>query len=126
MVLVRDIDFYSVCEHHLVPFFGRCHVAYLPNRRLIGLSKVARIVEVFARRLQVQERMTSQIADTIDKHLAPEGVAVLVEAQHLCMMMRGVEKPGSSATTSALRGRFRTDDALQSEFYHQIGCPRRG
>jgi len=126
LVLVRDIDFYSVCEHHLVPFFGQCHVAYLPDRRIIGLSKVARIVDAFARRLQVQERMTAQIAQTLEKHLGPKGVAVLVEAQHLCMMMRGVEKHGSSATTSAMLGCFRTDTALVNEFYHQVGYPRRG
>ncbi|MDH3197352.1 MAG: GTP cyclohydrolase I FolE [Candidatus Krumholzibacteria bacterium] len=126
LVLVRDIDFYSVCEHHLVPFFGKCHVAYLPDRRLIGLSKVARIVEAFSRRLQVQERMTAQIAQTIEKHLGPQGVAVLVEAQHLCMMMRGVEKHDSSATTSAMLGRFRADNTLLTQFYHQVGYPRRG
>jgi GTP cyclohydrolase I len=121
MILVKDIEFYSVCEHHLVPFFGKCHVAYLPDKRIIGLSKTARIVEAFARRLQVQERMTDDIARALMRNLKPRGVAVLVEAQHLCMMMRGVEKHSSSAVTSAMFGRFKGDAALVSEFYSQIG-----
>jgi len=116
MVIVKDIDFFSVCEHHLVPFFGKCHIAYIPSGRIIGLSKMPRIVEVFARRLQVQERMTQQIADTLYQHLKPLGVAVVMEAQHLCMMMRGVEKINSSATTSAMLGEFRTDVKTRSEF----------
>jgi GTP cyclohydrolase IA len=116
MVIVKDIDFFTVCEHHLVPFFGKCHIAYIPNGRIVGLSKMPRIVEVFARRLQVQERMTQQIADTLYQHLKPLGVAVVMEAQHLCMMMRGVEKINSSATTSAMLGEFRTDVKTRSEF----------
>jgi GTP cyclohydrolase I len=123
MILVKDIEFYSICEHHLVPFFGRCHVAYLPDKRIIGLSKTARVVDVFARRLQVQERMTDEIATAIDRVLKPRGVAVVVEAQHLCMMMRGVEKHASSAVTSAMLGKFRGDAALIAEFYGQIGRP---
>jgi GTP cyclohydrolase I len=123
MVLVKDIEFYSICEHHLVPFFGKCHIAYLSDRRIIGLSKIARLVDVFARRLQVQERMTDEIACALEKHLQPRGVAVLVEAQHLCMMMRGVEKHSSSAVTSAMLGDFRGDAALVTEFYNQVGRP---
>ncbi len=121
MVLVKDIEFYSICEHHLVPFFGKCHIAYLPDRRILGLSKMARLVEVFARRLQVQERMTDDIAGALERNLRPRGVAVLVEAQHLCMMMRGVEKHSSSAVTSAMRGDFHGDAALVTEFYNQVG-----
>jgi len=121
MVLVKDIEFYSICEHHLVPFFGKCHIAYLPDRRIVGLSKMARLVEVFARRLQVQERMTDDIAGALERNLTPRGVAVLVEAQHLCMMMRGVEKHSSSAVTSAMRGDFHGDAALVTEFYNQVG-----
>jgi len=126
MVLVKGIDFYSVCEHHLVPFFGKCHVAYVPAGRILGLSKVARVVDVFARRLQVQERMTNQIANALSDHLAPRGVAVLVEAQHLCMMMRGVESHNSVAVTSARLGCFQSDAPLISEFYTQIGQPNAG
>jgi GTP cyclohydrolase I len=121
MILVKDIEFYSVCEHHLVPFFGQCHVAYLPDKRFVGLSKTARLVEVFARRLQVQERMTDQIARALERNLKPRGVAVAVEAQHLCMMMRGVEKHGASAFTSAMLGKFRGDASLVAEFYDRIG-----
>lgn len=121
MVLVTDIEFYSMCEHHLVPFFGRCHVGYIPDGRIIGLSKVARIVEVFSRRLQVQERMTDQIADTMMTYVCPKGVAVVVEARHLCMMMRGVEKHNAVASTSGMRGDFRSSAALQTEFFGQIG-----
>jgi len=116
MVIVKDIDFYSLCEHHLLPFFGRCHVAYIPRGKVIGLSKLPRLVEVFSRRLQVQERMTSQIAETLAATLNPLGVAVVVEATHLCMLMRGVEKQNSRASTSAMRGVFRTDARTRMEF----------
>jgi GTP cyclohydrolase IA len=117
MVLVRDIPLYSMCEHHLVPFMGRAHVAYIPgvNGRICGLSKLARVVEVFARRPQVQERLTSQIADTIVEHLHPQGVIVVIEAEHLCMSMRGVQKAGAVTTTSAVRGLFRTQPATRAE-----------
>ena len=116
MVIVKDIDFFSLCEHHLIPFFGKCHIAYIPNGSIVGLSKMPRIVEVFARRLQVQERMTQQIADTLYHYLKPMGVAVVLEAQHLCMIMRGVEKLNSIATTSAMLGVFRNDVKTRSEF----------
>ncbi|MFQ5529243.1 MAG: GTP cyclohydrolase I FolE [Gemmatimonadota bacterium] len=116
MILVRDIEVYSLCEHHMLPFFGKAHVAYISNGRLLGLSKVARVVEVFARRLQVQERLTDQIADAIQDALEPAGVGVVVEADHLCMMMRGVEKQNSRTITSAVRGRFRTDQRTRDEF----------
>ena len=109
MVIVKDIDFYSLCEHHLLPFFGKCHVAYIPSNKVIGLSKIPRIVDVFARRLQVQERLTNQIADTIRDKIAPLGVAVVMEATHLCMSMRGVEKQNSFAVTSAMQGAFRDE-----------------
>ncbi|HOC19548.1 MAG TPA: GTP cyclohydrolase I FolE, partial [Vicinamibacterales bacterium] len=116
MVIVKDIDFYSLCEHHLLPFFGRCHVAYIPNGKVIGLSKIPRLVDVFARRLQVQERMTSQIAETIEKKIDPLGVAVVIEARHLCMAMRGVEKQNSVAVTSAMLGAFRNSARTRTEF----------
>jgi GTP cyclohydrolase I len=117
MVLVRDIPLYSVCEHHLLPFVGRAHVAYIPgvNGRVCGLSKLARVVDVFAKRPQVQERLTSQVADTIVKNLAPQGVIVVIEAEHLCMSMRGVQKPGAITTTSAVRGIFRSNPATRAE-----------
>jgi GTP cyclohydrolase I len=120
MVIVRDIDFYSLCEHHLLPFFGRCHVAYLPNRRVIGLSKIPRIVDMFARRLQVQERLTSQIADAIRDSVDPLGAAVVMEATHHCMAMRGVEKQNSVTTTSAMHGVFREDARTRMEFLELI------
>ena len=117
MVLVRDIPLYSVCEHHLLPFIGRAHVAYIPgvDGRICGLSKLARVVDVFAKRPQVQERLTSQVADTIVQHLNPQGVIVVIEAEHLCMSMRGVQKPGAITTTSAVRGIFRTKAATRAE-----------
>jgi GTP cyclohydrolase I len=116
MVIVRDVDFFSMCEHHMLPFFGKAHVAYIPNGKIVGLSKIPRIVEVFSRRLQVQERMTQQIADTLYESLQPLGVGVVIEARHMCMMMRGVEKQNSLATTSAMLGVFRDDDKTRQEF----------
>jgi len=124
MVLVRDIDFYSLCEHHLLPFFGTCHLAYIPNGRVIGLSKIPRLVDMFARRLQVQERLTSQIAETLDTTITPLGVAVVMEATHLCMAMRGVEKQNSVTTTSAMRGVFHRDARTRAEFLSLIGSRR--
>jgi GTP cyclohydrolase IA len=120
MVLVRDIEFYSMCEHHMLPFFGKAHVAYIPGDRIVGLSKMARVVDVFARRLQVQERMTDQVADALVEELAPCGVGVVIEAQHLCMMMRGVEKQGSSTITSAMRGAFLSDPSTREEFLRLV------
>ena len=120
MVIVKDIDFYSLCEHHLLPFFGKCHVAYIPSNKVIGLSKIPRIVDVFARRLQVQERLTNQIADTIRDKIAPVGVAVVMEATHLCMSMRGVEKQNSFAVTSAMQGAFRDNSRTRMEFLELI------
>lgn len=120
MVIVKNVDFYSMCEHHMLPFFGKVHVAYIPDGKIVGLSKIPRIVEVFSRRLQVQERMTQQIADTIDKYLQPNGVAVVTEAFHMCMMMRGVEKQNSSATSSAVHGVFKEDARTRAEFLELI------
>ena len=120
MVIVRDIDFYSLCEHHLLPFFGKCHVAYIPSTKVIGLSKIPRLVDVFSRRLQVQERLTSQIADTILQKITPVGVAVVMEATHLCMSMRGVEKQNSFAVTSAMLGAFRDNARTRMEFLELI------
>src|SRR6202171_4473923 len=120
MVIVKDIDFYSLCEHHMLPFFGKCHVAYIPSTKVIGLSKIPRLVDVFARRLQVQERLTNQIADTIRDKIAPLGVAVVMEATHLCMSMRGVEKQNSFAVTSAMQGAFRDNSRTRMEFLELI------
>jgi GTP cyclohydrolase I len=120
MVIVSDIDFFSLCEHHLLPFFGKCHVAYLPDRKVIGLSKIARLVEMYSRRLQVQERLTTQIAQTIYDKIHPHGVAVVVEAQHLCMAMRGVEKMNSRAVTSSMLGVFRTRQESRMEFLELV------
>ena len=120
MILCKDVDFYSLCEHHLLPFMGKAHIAYLPNRRIIGLSKIPRLVEIFARRLQVQERMTTQIAQTIMEEIEPLGVAVVLEAEHLCMRMRGVEKQNSWVTTSAMLGVFRTHFETRQEFMNLL------
>ena len=124
MILVRDIEIYSLCEHHMLPFFGRAHVAYIPDGRIVGLSKLPRIVEVFARRLQVQERLTDQVADAVMEVLAPQGVGVVIEAAHLCMMMRGVEKQNSRTVTSAVRGLFRNDSKTRSEFLRLVHAGR--
>jgi GTP cyclohydrolase I len=120
MVVVKDIEVYSLCEHHLLPFFGKCHVAYIPNKKVVGLSKIARLVNMYARRLQIQERLTSQIAETIEKSLSPQGVGVIVEARHLCMVMRGVEKQHSTAMTSAMLGVFRENKQTRDEFLSLI------
>jgi GTP cyclohydrolase I len=124
MVLVRDIEFYSLCEHHMLPFFGKAHVAYIPDGKIVGLSKMARVVDVYARRLQVQERMTDQIAGAIEAELSPLGVGVVVDAAHLCMMMRGVQKQGSSTITSALRGAFLDDHRTREEFLRLVHSRR--
>ena len=120
MVIVKNIEVYSLCEHHLLPFFGKCHVGYLPSDKVIGLSKIPRIVEMFARRLQVQERLTQEIAQTLESKIKPKGVAVVIEAQHLCMMMRGVEKQGTRVTTSAMLGKFREDQRSRLEFLNLV------
>jgi GTP cyclohydrolase IA len=124
MVIVKDIDFSSMCEHHLLPFVGKCHVAYLPNRKIVGLSKIPRLVEMFSRRLQVQERLTTQIANTLNEALQPRGVAVVMEAIHLCMLMRGVEKQNSKAITSAMLGTFRERPETRAEFMELIKSGR--
>jgi GTP cyclohydrolase I len=123
MVIVKDIDFYSLCEHHLLPFFGKCHIAYIPQKKVIGLSKIPRLVDVFARRLQVQERLTHQVAEVIEQKIAPLGVAVVMEGTHLCMAMRGVEKQNSLAITSAMLGAFRDNARTRSEFLELIRRP---
>ena len=123
MVLVRDIEFYSMCEHHMLPIIGRAHVAYIPDGKVVGLSKIPRIVNVFARRLQIQEQMTEQIADAISESINPKGVAVVLHARHMCMEMRGVEKVNSTTVSSALRGLFKRDERTRSEFYNLINTP---
>lgn len=120
MVIVKDIDFFSMCEHHLLPFYGKAHIAYIPNGKILGLSKIPRLVEIYSRRLQVQERMTQEIADALYETLEPDGVGIVVEARHLCMMMRGVEKQNSIATTSAMLGSFRDDEKTRNEFLKLI------
>ena len=120
MVIVKDIEFYSLCEHHLLPFFGKAHIAYIPDGKVVGLSKIPRIVNLFSRRLQIQEQLTEQIAETLMKHIKPKGVAVVMNAKHMCMEMRGVEKICSSTTTSAIRGLFRTNQKTKDEFFRLI------
>jgi GTP cyclohydrolase I len=121
MIIVKDIELYSLCEHHMLPFFGKCHIGYIPEGKVLGVSKLARIVDHFARRLQIQERLTNQVADTLMETVAPEGVGVVIEAQHLCMMMRGVEKQNSCMVTSAMLGSFRNEQATRNEFLKLIG-----
>jgi GTP cyclohydrolase I len=120
MILVKDIDLFSLCEHHMLPFFGKCHVAYLPDKKVVGISKIARLVEMFSRRLQIQERLTSQIAEAMVEHLQPFGVAVVIEARHLCMIMRGVQKQDSIAITRAMLGKFKEDARMRMEFMSLI------
>src|SRR4051812_26445831 len=126
MIIVKDIDFYSLCEHHMLPFFGKCHIAYLPTKKVVGLSKLPRLVEIYARRFQIQERMTQEIASSLHELIDAQGVGVVVEAQHLCMMMRGVEKQNSYAITSTLLGRFRDDARTRAEFINLIQHRRNG
>ena len=121
MVIVKNIDFFSMCEHHMLPFYGKAHVAYIPDGKVVGLSKLARTVEVYARRLQIQEKMTGQIADAIMENLSPKGVMVMVEAEHMCMTMRGVKKPGSQTVSIAARGVFQENDRLQKQFFGMLG-----
>jgi len=123
MVVVKDIEFYSMCEHHMLPIIGRAHVAYIPDGKVVGLSKIPRIVNVFARRLQIQEQMTEQIADAISESINPKGVAVVLHARHMCMEMRGVEKVNSTTISSALRGLFKSDERTRNEFYNLINSP---
>jgi GTP cyclohydrolase I len=125
MVIVKDIEFYSLCEHHILPFFGRAHIAYIPNGKVLGLSKIPRLVEMFARRLQVQERLTSEVAETLERVLQPKGVAVVIESIHLCMMMRGVSQQNSFAITSSLRGEFESDSKTRAEFMNLLGHQKR-
>jgi GTP cyclohydrolase I len=124
MVIVKDIDVFSMCEHHLLPFFGKCHVAYLPDKKVVGLSKLPRVVEVFARRLQIQEKLTTEIAKAIESALKPKGVGVVIEALHLCVMMRGVEKHNAHMVTSSMQGRFRSDSKTREEFLGLIRRPK--
>ncbi|MGC2269974.1 MAG: GTP cyclohydrolase I FolE [Candidatus Acidiferrales bacterium] len=124
MVVVKDIELYSLCEHHLLPFFGKCHIAYIPDKKVVGLSKMARLVNMYARRLQIQERLTSQIATAIQEKLSPQGVGVIIEARHLCMVMRGVEKQNSTTTTSAMLGAFRENKQTRDEFLSLVNSPK--
>jgi GTP cyclohydrolase I len=124
MVVVKDIEMYSLCEHHMLPFFGKCHVAYIPNKRVVGLSKIPRLVNMYARRLQIQERLTSQIAHALEEKLNPQGVGVIIEARHLCMVMRGVEKQNSKAVTSAMLGVFRENKETRDEFLSLVSGTR--
>ncbi len=124
MVVVKDIELYSLCEHHLLPFFGKCHIAYIPDKKVVGLSKMARLVNMYARRLQIQERLTSQIATAIQEKLSPQGVGVIIEARHLCIVMRGVEKQNSTTTTSAMLGAFRESKQTRDEFLSLVNSPK--